>query len=259
MKILLIHWNDAEAEARINNIASNEFQMKHFKLKDSRFLKEIESEKPDAIVIDLNRLPSQGRDVALSIRKRKSTRFIPIIFIEGDTGKTDAVRKLLPDAVFGSWDALLSLIRAAAEQSDEAVVVPDSVFDGYRNVPLVQKLGLKPKSSLLLIYPPETFSSSLSPLPDGCHLSTDMNGLHDTVIWFARTRSELNKHIVRISGMLKPRGGLWIAWPKKAGRLKSDLNQTIVRKAGLENKLVDHKICSVDETWSALRFVIRKS
>jgi len=64
--------------------------------------------------------------------------------------------------------------------------------------------------------------------------------------------------IVKISGFISEKGGLWIAWPKKGSGIESDLNQAIVRKVGLANKLVDYKICAIDNTWSALKFAWRK-
>ena len=51
--------------------------------------------------------------------------------------------------------------------------------------------------------------------------------------------------------------GLWIAWPKRASGVSSDLSQTVVRQIGLSAGLVDYKVCSIDETWSALRFTVR--
>lgn len=53
-------------------------------------------------------------------------------------------------------------------------------------------------------------------------------------------------------------GGLWIAWPKKASGVASDLTQTVVRKFGLDAGLVDYKICSIDKTWSGLLFTRRR-
>jgi hypothetical protein len=58
--------------------------------------------------------------------------------------------------------------------------------------------------------------------------------------------------------MIFPSGGLWVAWPKKASGRKTDLTDGVVRQAVLERGLVDNKVCAVDETWSALRFVWRR-
>ena len=54
-------------------------------------------------------------------------------------------------------------------------------------------------------------------------------------------------------------GGLWVAWPKKASKVASDLNQNVVREIGLAAGLVDYKVCSIDWTWSGLLFTRRRS
>jgi hypothetical protein len=53
-------------------------------------------------------------------------------------------------------------------------------------------------------------------------------------------------------------GGLWIAWPKKASGVATDLTEDVVRRDGLAAGLVDHKVCAIDATWSGLRFALRK-
>lgn len=56
----------------------------------------------------------------------------------------------------------------------------------------------------------------------------------------------------------KPGGGLWIAWPKKASGVETDLTQTHVREFGLGRQFVDYKICAIDGTWSGLQFARRR-
>ena len=76
-------------------------------------------------------------------------------------------------------------------------------------------------------------------------------------LWFVRSRQELEEQIEEM-GLFAAGGGLWIAWPKKASGVISDLSQTVVRRTGLDSGLVDFKICSIDTTWSGLRFSQRK-
>ncbi|MBC7853819.1 MAG: DUF3052 family protein, partial [Pirellulaceae bacterium] len=71
------------------------------------------------------------------------------------------------------------------------------------------------------------------------------------------SRKKLEQEFARQAGRLKPTGGLWVCWPKKASGVKTDLTEDIVREVGLAAGLVDNKVCAVDETWSGLRFVIR--
>ena len=56
---------------------------------------------------------------------------------------------------------------------------------------------------------------------------------------------------------LKANGMLWIGWPKKASKIATNLNENIIRDFGLENGLVDVKVCAITDKWSGLKFVIR--
>jgi hypothetical protein len=61
-----------------------------------------------------------------------------------------------------------------------------------------------------------------------------------------------------VSGVLRPAGGLWVVWPKKASGLATDLGEAVVREVGLASGMVDNKVCAVTEVWSGLRFVVRR-
>jgi len=74
---------------------------------------------------------------------------------------------------------------------------------------------------------------------------------------FATGRAALEKRFARLARAIAPSGSLWISWPKKSSGKKTDLDENVVRAVGLENGLVDVKVCAVDETWSALKFVVR--
>jgi hypothetical protein len=77
-------------------------------------------------------------------------------------------------------------------------------------------------------------------------------------LWFVRSEKELSLAIGKMARMAE-KSGLWILWPKKGGGLESDLNGNLVRKIGLERNLVDFKICAFDETWSGMRFAVRRA
>jgi len=74
---------------------------------------------------------------------------------------------------------------------------------------------------------------------------------------FYTKRDDLNRDYNKMKNRLSKNGQLWITWPKKSSVIKSDLSDEIVRVIGLSNGLVDNKIVSIDENWSALRFVYR--
>jgi len=79
----------------------------------------------------------------------------------------------------------------------------------------------------------------------------------DLTLWFAKSRRELEDRIQRLKPFSK-NAGLWILWPKQSSGLQTDLGQPVVREAGLAAGMVDFKICSIDKTWSGLRFTLRE-
>ncbi len=79
----------------------------------------------------------------------------------------------------------------------------------------------------------------------------------DFIQVFATRRKGLKDQVPRLKGRLKPDGMLWVSWPKRSSKLATDLNDGLVREVGLKNGLVDVKVCAVDESWSALKFVRR--
>lgn len=128
---------------------------------------------------------------------------------------------------------------------------------GYSGTPLVKKLGIKPGTGLLLLSAPQGFERELIGLPDDVKIATRASGSHDLVIWFVRRRGDLETKIAVIEKAMG--SGLWIAWPKRASRMPTDLTDNLVRHAGLAHGLVDYKVCAINETWSGLKFARRKS
>jgi hypothetical protein len=104
---------------------------------------------------------------------------------------------------------------------------------------------------------PAGFEHGFGPLPDGVRLRTQARGAQDVVLFFATRLSELERRFGSLARTVEPAGGLWIAWPKKAAAMETDLSFEDVQGVGLKAGLVDNKSCSIDETWQALRFVYR--
>lgn len=256
-RIRLIHWNAPEARERVEVLESgaNDVEFGPFVRGTIAALRE---SPPDAIVIDLGRIPSQGRDIAITLRKNKGTRFIPIIFAGGDPEKIPRIRNLLPDATYATWENIHGALREAMGRPPADPVVPDSTFQAYAATPLARKLGIKAGSTVLLINAPGGFERTLEGLLEGVELTRQPKIKCDLVIWFTRSRRELEEGVVRV-GELAGRGGLWIAWPKKASDVETDLTQNVVREVGLASGLVDYKVSSFDEIWSGLRFARRRN
>ena len=128
---------------------------------------------------------------------------------------------------------------------------------GYSGKALVQKIGLKAGHRLALTGEPEGFIKELAPLPDGVAIATGGNKPLDCVILFADQARTLEARISRWAARLTPAGMLWVAWPKKASKVATDVTEGLVRSTGLGAGLVDVKICAVNDIWSGLKFVRR--
>ncbi len=126
---------------------------------------------------------------------------------------------------------------------------------GYSGTPLIQKLGIKGSARIHLVGAPKDFESTLGPLPAGTRPA--LRGTVDFAMLFTRTQADLRKHFPRLRDRLETNGMLWVAWPKKAAKIQTDVSESVVREFGLAAGLVDVKICAVDETWSGLKFVRR--
>jgi hypothetical protein len=126
---------------------------------------------------------------------------------------------------------------------------------GYSGTPLVDKLGIKPGARLQLVSEPKDFAGLLGGLPEGSRVAS--RGALDFAMLFVKSQSDLRKRFARLRDRLESNGMLWVAWPKKASGVETDLTEGVVRAFGLESGLVDVKVCAVDDTWSGLKFVRR--
>jgi hypothetical protein len=255
-RVRLIHWKEEEARERATYIREAGYEVDYHPIRPAD-LQKLRDDPPDAIVIDLSRLPSQGRDLGMNIRKYKSTRHVPLIFIGGEPEKVRVIKKVLPDAVYTNWDEFQHPLEFAIATPPSSPVTPDSIFDVYKGTPLQKKLGLKPDIRLTILGAPDGFDQTLGELPKGVVVRRDARGEADLILWFTKSKQDLETRIERMTAFIGE-GYLWIIWPKKASKMETDLSQVIVRKVGLEAGLVDFKICSVDETWSGLCFTCRK-
>ena len=131
---------------------------------------------------------------------------------------------------------------------------------GYSGTPLPKKLGIKSGHRVALLAAPPGFSKLLVPLPDAVELVSTLRGNKpfDVVVWFTKSRAELIRRFKKISLRLDPAGGFWVAWPKKASGMKTDVTEDEIRAVALHTGLVDNKVCAIDDVWSGLRCVIRK-
>jgi len=255
-RIRLVHWNAVEARERAERLRSAGYAVEHEML-DAAGLRRLRDDPPDAVIIDLSRIPSQGRDVGLGIRIRKATRHVPLVFVGGAPEKVARVQGLLPDATYTTWAEIHASLQHAISHPPADPVVPDSTMAGYAGAPLPKKLGIKANAVVGLVNAPEHFEGTLGDLPDGVVVRRNPKERSDVVLWFVESRKDLEAGIQSMVTAAK-NGGLWIIWPKKSSGFVSDLSQSVVRELGLAAGLVDFKVCAVDRTWSGLRFTQRK-
>jgi hypothetical protein len=137
---------------------------------------------------------------------------------------------------------------------------PSIPTPGYSGTPLVKKLGIKPGDKVALVNEPLAFPRELVGLPANVELmGADDNpkpGTLNVVILFLKSHAELKKLLPVMRTKIQQGGMIWTAWPKKAGKLKTDLDENIIRDKGLSIGLVDIKVCAINQIWSGLKFVI---
>lgn len=123
----------------------------------------------------------------------------------------------------------------------------------YAHRTLAQKLGIAAGERVAAVGAPADFPATLGVPPDAVRLTATFTADVQRVVWFLRSRRELPIALGRLAASLD-RQVAWLAWPKKASGVTTDLDGNVVREAGLAAGLVDFKVCSVDATWSALAF-----
>jgi len=256
-RVRLIHWKESEAGEKAEILKRAGYKVE-FSLLDQDSMNQMRQDPPAVFVIDLDRLPSQGRDFALGIRIHKATRNVPLVFVGGELEKVKGIKELLPDAVYTQWDQMDDALRKAIDAPPTDPVVPASIMAGYSGTPLPKKLGIKENAVVAVVNAPKGIQETLGELPEGAVLKSGLQSIGDLTLWFVRSRTELEEGMRKMVDF-GDSAGLWIIWPKKSSGMESDLNQNIVRKIGFASGLVDFKISAIDKTWSGLRFTKRKT
>lgn len=128
---------------------------------------------------------------------------------------------------------------------------------GYSGTPLLKKLGIKEDSAMYVYNPPADYYSWISPLPPTVIVRTKAAGKIDFIHVFVKDQREFRKQFLAGQKHLKLDGMLWVSWPKKSSKVPTDLDENVIRNFGLDQGLVDVKVCAVDEVWSGLKFVVR--
>ena len=135
-----------------------------------------------------------------------------------------------------------------------------STTAGYSGTPLPKKLGITEGADVVALGAPPGTIDLLEPLPPVVRIRTALGTgtSADVVLAFVTKRSALDQLVTRAGPVVFPSGGLWICWPKRTSGVATDITEDVLREVILPTGLVDNKVCAIDATWSALRFVWRR-
>lgn len=129
---------------------------------------------------------------------------------------------------------------------------------GYSGTPLVRKLGIREDTRLGLFGEPPGFRDLLVGLDERVVVRTRAGSPLSVIVTFHTERAHFEQRLPVLLRSMDRDGGLWVAWPKKASKVPTDMTEDVVREVALPLGLVDNKVCAIDETWSGLRIVWRR-
>jgi hypothetical protein len=130
---------------------------------------------------------------------------------------------------------------------------------GYSSTPLSRKLGIAEGIRLLPLSAPPNYRELLEPLPSGTRLVRAVSERTDIVHLFVTRRARLQSALEKLRRSIRPDATVWVSWPKRAAGVETDDTEDVIRQVALPLGLVDVKVCAVDDTWSVLKLVIRRS
>jgi hypothetical protein len=128
------------------------------------------------------------------------------------------------------------------------------VAAGYSGTPLAAKLGIKTGATVVLL---DAEPGVITELPPDVVVKSRVGGSADVVVFFVTKASKLERRMAAVEKMIFPSGSLWVAWPKRASGVETDVTDHVVREIALPRGLVDNKVCAIDDTWTGLRLVWR--
>ena len=131
---------------------------------------------------------------------------------------------------------------------------------GYSGTPLPRKLGVKPGDAVAILGGPDAVAAEIAGVPGLPPVRRELAGRDplDVIVVFVTRRADLAGQLARLRARMAPAAGLWVAYPKRASGVSTDMTDHAVREIALPTGLVDNKICAIDQTWTGLRLVIRR-
>lgn len=243
-RIAVIHFKPEEAKPLLKKLG------KEAKLVNFREFRKFE---PDVVVISLARGASHGRAVGHLVRKQKWSRLIPIVFVDGEPDKVERLRGELPDATYTTTTKSAAAVKSALKAprlSDP--VIPTGIWNWTRALP--DKIGLKPEMTVTLAGDSPDIERIVGPIAEQVRWTERPSRATNLVLWFVRSQQDVADGIRDVVGPWP----LWIFWPKRSSRIKSDVTPAVLRDICNVYNLVDTKILSLDKTWSGMLFWRRR-
>ena len=240
IRVLVIHYETAATVERASRLRAEGFDAAPYLSLGAKGFGGIRASPPDAIVIDLTRMPSYGKAMGALLRESKALRTIPLVFIEGDPAKAAIVREILPDAVYTAWSNVRNAIDRAVKRPPKTPMAPRPPV---RSLPA--KLGIGAASVVAVLHAPEGFE--LQGVP--CQQKVD----HATIVmFFARSVAALGRELPALARIPEKGRRLWVVWPKQASQVKSDLTLVRICEMAAPYGLAASKVCAIDATWSGI-------
>ncbi len=257
--VRLVSWNDDTARVRARQLKALGFKVEARPLREcGGVVGHFRDLAPDAVVLDLDRLPSHGREVGTMLRDSKSTRHLPLVFAGGAADKAERIRRELPDAVFTPWEEIGDAVSAAIAHPVANPVKARSHADRSAATPLLQKFGIKTGMQVAVLGGFEGFEELLGELPAGAALVKRFGTETRLGLYIVRSERELADVFEHAAGRLSEAASFWTIYPKQTKRAKTTFNENDVRELGLAQGFVDYKVCSVNAEWSGLKFSRRR-
>lgn len=250
VRVHAVHWRPSEAGPLLDAVRAAGAEVTFCEAGSGPAITSaIRANPPDVVVIDLSRLPSHGKEIAVWLRGRKATRHLPIIFVDGDPLKVATLRELLPDAIFTEASGVASAL-ASAPGTNPQPSIPTPMMQRYPNRTAAQKMGVRVRMKVAVMDAPRDYLTVLGEMPPETEIVEDALEILPVTLWFVQepeTFLTALPRLCRIAGQTK----LWVLWRK--GR-KNGITQNFVRETAIGAGLVDYRICSVDGHWSGIAF-----
>jgi hypothetical protein len=258
-KIKLVAWSEEEAAEHVRELESAGFTVDPRSLRGAGgIIGRFREAMPDAVVIDLDRMPSFGRVVATMLRDSRTTRHLPLVFAGGAAEKVARIKSDLPDAVFTPWAKVAAAIRKAIAHPPPAPIKPTPHMERWDASSLVKKLSIQEGMQIAVLGDFDEMAEIVGELPQNAAFVKRFTAETRLALYVVKSAGEAARAFEHAVARLPTAGSLWIIHPKQSKQRGLDFNQNDVRALGIAHGFVDYKVCSVNSDWSGLKFARRR-